>query len=200
MTAHAFDHVVRTAAGNVVTTLRCVRDEDTMHLEWRNAENDRLLLARIEGPGATRVLDAAGQDVPDTAPRGNDSAPPAIRLTGSSVVMRACEVAGHPAWIIDDYGNRERHFVFGCAAALFLHTHLGADGSLTITEKTRTHATLRTLCRARSGALLADRAVVQAGERLEHLARRCGTTADALRAANPTLPDAPAAGMQVCLA
>lgn len=201
MTEHAFDHVVRTDTGSKVATVRGLPGGNTTRVEWRDASGGLLLVARIDGPGATRVLDAAGQDVACSDPRGSDAVQPAIRVIGTSVVVRSCEVAGHPAWIIDDYGNRERHFVFGCTSELFLHAHLDADGSITLAEKTRTHATLRTTVRrAGNGALVADQAVVQPGETLEQVARRCGTTADALRTIDPNLSDLPAAGTQVRLA
>lgn len=199
MSQSTFVHVVRADTGSVVSTLRCMRDANTTHLEWRDAGDDFLLVAHVIEPGATRLLDGAGQDLPIAAPRANEPAEPAVRVIGSNTVMRSWEVAGHPAWVIDDYGNRERHFVFGCTPELFLHLHLGVDGSTITTEKTSAHTTLRVAHRATSGALIADQAVVQPGEQIEAIALRCGTSAAALLAANPALPDAPGEGTQIRL-
>lgn len=147
-----------------------------------------IFAAHVSGLAATRIFDAAGREIPPAPGRYEaTAADPAIRMLGSSAVMMSCEVSGHPAWIVDDYGNRSRHLIFGCAPDLFLHVHLDARGSVTVTEKTREHATLRTVRRDATGALLADEALVQPGEDLDDVARRCGQTTDALLAANAAL-------------
>jgi hypothetical protein len=187
----AFAHVAHDDAGSVVATLRCVLGQNARRFEWLDAAGNTLLVAEIGGSSATLVVDGTGRPIPDGDPR---TSAPALRLIGSSAVMRSCTVAGHPAWIIDDYGNQERHLVLGCASGLFLHVHLDAAAAIVITEKTRDHATLRTIRRTAEGGLIADRALVQAGERLADVARRCGVTPEALRRANPMLSDAPATG------
>lgn len=197
----SFRHTFRLASGAPVATLRCVSSAGAMRLEWLGAAQEPVLLAQVGGPGATRLLDAAGRDIPCADPWGPaPPAEPSVRSIGSGGVMRSCEVAGHPAWIIDDYGNRTRHFVFGCTPERFLHVHLDAHGNTTMMEKTREHATLRTIRRDANGVLLADEAFVQPGEALEDIARRSGVTLDALRAANMNLPVSPPAGTLVRLA
>jgi hypothetical protein len=190
----AFAHVAHDDAGSVVATLRCVLGQNARRFEWLDAAGNTLLVAEIGGPGATLVTGGTGRPIAETDQRAVEVDEPVVHLIGSSAVMRSCVVTGHPAWIIDDYGNQERHLVLGCASGLFLHVHLDAAAAIVITEKTRDHATLRTIRRTAEGGLIADRALVQAGERLADVARRCGVTPEALRRANPMLSDAPATG------
>lgn len=197
MADHSFLHVVRDARGAPVATLRCARTGHDASFEWLDTAGLRVLAAQVAGPDATRVFGAAGQDIP-LADRG--ASDPAIRPIGSSAVLRSYEVSEHPAWIVDDYGNRSRHFVFGCAPTRFLHLHLDACGTVTLTEKTGQHDTLRTVRRDAAGALLADEAVVQPGETIEDVARRCGVPPDILRVGNDLPSSTPPAGTRVRIA
>lgn len=161
-----------------------------------------VLAAHVCGPKATRIVDAAGRDIPPAAGR-QDLLPAdlAMRPIGSSTVMMSCEVNGHPAWVIDDYANRVRHFIIGCTPDLFLHVNLDDGGTVTLTEKTREHATLRSVRRDATGSLLADEATVQTGEDVDDVARRCGVASADLLTANPGLGNgAPPAGEVVRLA
>jgi hypothetical protein len=194
---HAFAHVAHDETGAVVATLRFDLGQNARRFEWLNAGGNTLLVAEVGGPGATLVTDGTGRPIADTDRRAVEVGEPVIHLIGSSAVMRSCVVTGHPAWIIDDYGNQERHLILGCAPELFLHVHLEAAAAIVITEKTRTHATLRTVRRTGQGALIADHAFVQAGERLADVARRCGATLEALRQTNPTSSATPAAGTRL---
>ena len=202
-----FPHPLRSANGTLLFTLRYVSGgESSARFELLDAAGALVFAAHIPGLGATRIFDAAGREIPPDESLVNGThervpAEPGIRALGSSTVMRSCNVAGHPAWIVDDYGNRSRHLIFGCAPDLFLHVHLDARGTVTVTEKTREHATLRTVRRDATGALLADEALVQPGEDLDDVARRCGQTTDALLAANAALAvGSAAAGTLVRLA
>jgi hypothetical protein len=204
MTGHLFLHPLRSASGALLATVRYVNlGHDSARFEWLDAAGALVLAAEVDGPGATRIFDAAGREVlPAAGSREGSPAEPTIRVLGSSAVMRSCQVAGRPAWIIDDYANQSRHFVCGCAPDRFLHVQVDACGTVTVTEKTGGHATLRTVRRAATGALLADEALVQPGEDLDEVARRCGQTTDALLAANAALSvgSAAAAGTLVRLA
>jgi hypothetical protein len=75
--------------------------------------------------------------------------------------MVSCRVGENPVWIVDDYENHSRHFILGCNADLFLHVNLDASGNVTLTEKNREHAILRTVRRDATGALLGDDVAVQ---------------------------------------
>lgn len=197
MAGRAFPHVVRDARGAGVGMLRYARSGHDARFEWLDASGLLVLVAQARGPGATRISDAAGRDVPLADRSARE---PAIHPIGSSAVMRSYEVDGRPVWIVDDYENRSRHLVLGCAPDRFLHVHLDAQGTVILTEKTREHETLRTLRRDAAGALLEDEARVQPGETLEDVARRCGVAADALRAESDLPSASPTPGTLVRLA
>jgi hypothetical protein len=184
VTEHTFLHTVRTANGVVVATLRWVRNEGATRCEWRDGSGALVLIARVDGLGSTQVLDSGGREIAGSDCRADQPKEPTVRLIGSSGVVWSRQVDGHPLWIVEDYGNSSRHFVFGCGPDCFLHAHLDARGAVTLTEKSHEHATRRTVRRNTTGALLTDEAVVQPGESVEDIARRCGLAPDALRAGN----------------
>ena len=69
-----------------------------------------------------------------------------------------------------------------------------------MTEKSREHATLRSVRRDATGVLLADEATVQPGEALDDVARRCGVATAVLLAANSAIAAGfPVAGTRVRL-
>lgn len=202
MTARPFLYPVRTASGAQVATLRYeAHDATSARFEWLDDAGALVLDARIGGPGATRLFDAAGRELPVAGAHAASPAAAAMQAVASSAVMRSCHPGGRPAWIIDDYENRSRHLIFGCAPDLFLNVHLDHRGTLTVTEKTRCHATLRCVRRDATAALLEDEATVQPGEDLADIARRCGVSIATLLAANTALAGGPpAAGTVVKIA
>jgi hypothetical protein len=197
-----FLHRLRNDRGALLATLRYeTAGESTGRFELLDAGGAVVLAAEVGSLATTRILDGAKQDIPCGADTVAHLPEPAIRLIGSSTVMRSCQLAGHPVWILEDYENQTRHLIFGWTEDLFLHAHLDACGTVTVVEKTREHATLRTVRRSATGALLADEAVVQPGEEVDDLARRCGLSTDDLLATNGELRDgAPLAGTIVPLA
>ncbi len=69
-----------------------------------------------------------------------------------------------------------------------------------MTEKSREHATLRSVRRDATGVLLADEATVQPGEALDDVGRRCGVATAVLLAANSAIAAGfPVAGTRVRL-
>jgi hypothetical protein len=198
-----FLHSVRNAGGVPLAALRYASKGGSFtRFEFLNATGALFLAVHVGGPEATRIVDSAGRDIPAAA--GCHEllpADPAMRTIGSSTVMMSCEVNGYPAWIIDDYENRVRHFIIGCTPDLFLHVNLDDRGTVTLTEKTHEHATLRSVRRDATGTLLADEATVQTGEHVDDVARRCGVSSAHLLTANPGLGNgAPTAGEVVRLA
>jgi hypothetical protein len=188
----------------VIATLHCsVAKDGSLRCEFRDGADALILVTLASGPHATRLLDAAGQQILGADARSSDArsdrrGPPLPadvrnRTVGSGTIMVSCAVAGRPAWVIDDYENRTRHVIFGGAADHFLHVHRDSQGAVTVTEKNRDYVTLRSVRYDASGALLADEATVQPGEDIDTVARRCGVSTAALRAANwiPALSSPP---------
>ncbi len=190
MPEQTFLHTLRSDSGALLATLRYVgQGESSGRFELLDATDTLILVAQVTRPGATRLFDGVGREIALAAHSGAGScgarpADPAIQTLGSSTVMMSCQVGEHPAWIVDDYGNRSRHFIYGCTPDLFLHVHVDAGGTMTMTEKSREQATLRSIRRDATGVLLADEATVQPGEGLDDVARRCGVATDVLVAAN----------------
>ena len=153
-------------------------------------ESGRLLLTTVvRGPGATEVLVGANGASPFARSECAQTyavAPNAeIQQVGDSTVLQSFDVKGHTLRVIDDYGRRTRHFIFGCGPGLFLHVNLDEDGTITLMEKDIEYSTLRVVRRDQAGHLLEDTATMQPGERLEHIARRCGMPLAVLTALNP---------------
>ncbi len=184
-----FVHQCRNAQGEVLVTLRRTRDRNDPRFDFLDGAGRLFLTLVISESGATRAFDGEAHELPCAQTGSAGTYGPmtpdcGIRQVGENTVMISCELEGRPAWIIDDYGNRTRHFIVGCGPDRFLNVHLDHRGAITVTEKSRDHATLRVVRRDATGLLLEDEATVQPGESLEAIARRCGIPLTALVALN----------------